>query len=129
MDLTLRNVVIAGETETPTDIGIAAGRIVEIRPSLTAGVVDHDLGGRLAMPGFVETHIHLDKACILDRCASKKGDLEEAIAEVARLKADFVEEDVAVRASKTLAKCLVNGTTRMRTHLEVDPVIGLRGVT
>jgi cytosine deaminase len=129
MDLTLRNVVIAGETETSTDIGIAAGRIVEIRPGLTAGVVDHDLGGRLAMPGFVETHIHLDKACILDRCASKKGDPEEAIAEVARLKADFVEEDVAVRASKTLAKCLVNGTTRMRTHLEVDPVIGLRGVT
>ena len=128
MHLTLRNVVIAGELGAPTDIGIANGRIVEIRPGMTQGDIDHDFGGRLAMAGFVETHIHLDKACILDRCASKKGDLDEAIAEVARLKSDFVEEDVASRASKTLTKCLVNGTTRMRTHLEVDPVIGLRGV-
>ena len=28
-----------------------------------------DLAGKLATPGMVETHIHLDKACILDRCA------------------------------------------------------------
>ena len=40
-------------------------------------------------PGFVETHIHLDKSCILDRCKAEKGDLEEAIAEVAKAKAAF----------------------------------------
>ena len=34
------------------------------------------------LPGFVETHIHWDKSCILDRCASKRGDLEEAIEEL-----------------------------------------------
>ena len=27
-----------------------------------------DVDGRLVAPGFVETHIHLDKSCILDRC-------------------------------------------------------------
>ena len=31
-------------------------------------------------PGFVETHIHLDKSCILDRCNRERGTLEEAIA-------------------------------------------------
>jgi cytosine deaminase len=36
------------------------------------------LSGRLVMPGFVETHIHLDKSCLLGRshCGSgrrKKG--------------------------------------------------------
>ena len=39
--------------------------------------------GRLVMPGFVETHIHLDKSCILDRCQCREGTLQEAIAQVA----------------------------------------------
>lgn len=127
MDLTLRNVTVGRNTGATVDIGISGGRIVELGAGLSAGDVDHDCEGRLALPGFVETHIHLDKSCILDRCSSKSGDLSEAIAEVAQLKAEFVEEDVAARASRTLGKCLVNGTMQMRTHVEVDPVVGLRG--
>ncbi len=127
MDLTLRNVTLQGSGEGLTDIGISGGKIVEIRPDLSPGQTDHDCDGRLVLPGFIETHIHLDKSCILDRCSSESGNLEKAIKEVAGLKADFVEEDVAARASRTLEKCIVNGTTRMRTHVEVDPVVGLRG--
>ena len=63
-----------------TDIGIAGGRIAVIEPGLAAEGETIDLGGRLVSPGFVETHIHLDKSCILDRCKSERGDLEEAIA-------------------------------------------------
>ena len=85
-------------------------------------------GGRLVTPGFVETHIHLDKSCILDRLSSQRGGLNEAIGEVARLKAEFTPDDVYQRARRTLEKCVANGTTRMRTHLEVDPVIGLRSL-
>jgi cytosine/creatinine deaminase len=33
---------------------------------------------------------------------------------------------VRQRAETTLRECLVNGTTRMRTQLEVDPAVGLR---
>lgn len=127
MDLTLRNATIVGAGTEPLDVGVDGGKIVEITTGLPAGDQDIDLNGRLLLPGFVETHIHLDKSCILDRCASKRGDLNEAIEEVARLKTEFTEEDVAERAMKTLRKCVVNGTTRMRTHVEVDPVIGLRG--
>jgi cytosine deaminase len=36
-------------------------------------------------------------------------------------------EDVYQRAEVTLRECLVNGTTRMRTQVEADPGIGLRG--
>ena len=87
-----------------------------------------DLGGRLVSPGFIETHIHLDKSCILERCKAERGDLEEAIAEVTRAKAEFTPEDVYTRAKRTLEKCISNGTTHMRTQLEVDPGIGLRGL-
>lgn len=128
MDITIRNAVPAGVSDEPLDIGVSGGKIVEIGKGLTPGDRDYDAEGRIVVPGFVETHIHLDKSCILHRCSSKRGDLEEAIGEVARLKSDFTEEDVYERATRTLRKCVINGTTRMRTHVEVDPVVGLRGV-
>ncbi|MBO6520849.1 MAG: amidohydrolase family protein [Rhodospirillales bacterium] len=128
MDVTLRNARFAGSGDDLVDIGIAGEKIAEIAAGLTPGERDIDVEGRLVLPGFVETHIHLDKSCILDRCSSKRGDLNEAIEEVARVKKDFSEEDVAERASRTLRKCIINGTTRMRTHVEVDPVVGLRGI-
>jgi cytosine deaminase len=46
---------------------------------------------------------------------------------VAPLKPAMTVEDVYARAEKTLRECLVNGTTRMRTQVEIDPGIGLRG--
>ena len=46
---------------------------------------------------------------------------------VAPLKPGWTVEDVYERAEKTLHECLVNGTTRMRTQVEIDPGIGLRG--
>ena len=58
--------------------------------------------------------------------AREHGTLEEAIAEVAAAKRAFTEDDVYARGRRTLEKAIVQGTTRMRTHVEVDPRIGLR---
>jgi cytosine/creatinine deaminase len=80
-----------------------------------------DAGGRLVAAGFVDSHVHLDKSCIGERCRCERGDLAEAIAETARAKAGFTAEDVHARGSRTLERCILQGTTRMRTHVEVDP--------
>ena len=129
MDLILRNALIAGaEKEPPVDIGIEGGRIAAIEAGLAAEGKEIDLGGRLVSPGFIETHIHLDKSCLLDRCKSVQGTLEEAISEVAKAKRSFQSDEVRERAVKTLEKCILQGTTHMRTHLEVDPVVGLRSL-
>ncbi len=128
MDLILRNARRLDAEHQLTDIGIAGGRIAAIALDLAAECEIIDLGGRLVSPGFVETHIHLDKSCILDRVKAEKGDLEEAIAESARAKAAFTPEDVHARAMRTLEKAILQGTTHMRTHLEVDPGVGLRGL-
>jgi len=80
------------------------------------------------VPGFIETHIHLDKSCLLGRCQCEKGTLDEAILAVAAAKRGFTEEDVYERASRTLEKAIKQGTMRMRTHVEVDPRIGLTSV-
>ncbi len=126
MDLTLHEVRLSDSPEEIVDIGVSAGRIVDIRPGLAEAERALHLEGRLVLPGFCESHIHLDKSCILDRC-TQRGGLAEAIGEVAGLKAAFTAEDVATRAAKTLRKSVVHGTTHMRTHVEVDPTIGMQG--
>ncbi|QJP14479.1 amidohydrolase family protein [Starkeya sp. ORNL1] len=128
MDLIVRNARLPADGERTVDIGIQHGRIVAIESTLAAEGEELDVRGRLVAPGFVETHIHLDKSCILDRCHAQRGDLPEAIAEVAKAKQGFTPEDVYERGRRTLEKCILNGTTRMRTQLEVDPGIGLRGL-
>jgi cytosine/creatinine deaminase len=128
MDLILRNARIAGDGQTLTDIGVKGGRIAAVHPGLQATAETLDVAGRLVSPGLIETHIHLDKSAILDRCKAERGDLEEAIQEVARQKKLFTAEDVYQRARRTLERSVLHGTTHMRTQLEVDPGIGLRGL-
>ena len=129
MDLILRNGRLAGqEDQTTVDIGVQNGRIAAIESKLSADGRALDLRGRLVAPGFIETHIHLDKSCILDRCRSAEGNLEEVLVQVTAAKQAFTAEDVHQRAARTLEKCILHGTTHVRTHLEVDPGIGLRGL-
>src|ERR1700712_3587166 len=125
-DLILRNARIADRPEGLLDIGIKDGGFAAIEINLPKGdAPDQNLNGRLVIPGFVETHIHLDKSCLLGRCNCEKGTLEEAIGEVAKAKRGFTEEDVYTRAASTLEKAIKHGTNRMRTHVEVDPRVGL----
>ena len=131
-DTILRNGRIAGREHEAVDIAVRDGRIAAIsarsdQPAQgTASEISLD--GRLVIPGFVETHIHLDKSCISDRCPCHTGTLQEAIESVAAAKLGFTEEDIYARGRRTLEKAIVQGTTRMRAHVEVDPRIGLKGL-
>jgi len=128
LDFLLRNARLAGHGATMFDIGVAGGRIAEIAPAISADAAQvEDSGGRLVTPGFVDTHIHLDKSCILDRCELSEGTLQEAIVQVAAAKSGFTEDDIYARGRRTLEKAIVQGTMRMRTHVEVDPRVGLKG--
>ena len=127
LDLILRNARIGGDKAAAVDIAIAGGRIVDIASGIAADAPAEDINSRLVVAGFVETHIHLDKSCILDRCQSREGTLAEAIAEVAAAKRAFSEDDIYERARRTLERAILQGTMRMRTHVEVDPRIGLKG--
>jgi cytosine deaminase len=126
MDLILKNARLRDRAEA-VDIAIADGRIAALAPALAADARTIDLGGRLVVPGLIETHIHLDKTCILDRCTIREGTVQEAIAQVAQAKRGFTSDDVYARGRRTLERCILNGTTHMRTHVEVDPGIGMLG--
>jgi cytosine deaminase len=126
LDLLLRQARIAGR-DGQLDIGISDGRIAAIAAYIESDAPAMPLDGRLAFSGYVDTHIHLDKSCIWDRCRCERGTLQEAIAAVAAAKAAFTEDDIYARAQRTLDRAIVQGTTHMRTHVEIDPRIGLKG--
>jgi cytosine deaminase len=127
MDLVVRNARLAHAPDAPpTDIGIADGRIAAIEPRLIADAPEFDAAGCLICGGLVETHIHLDKSCIYDRCAPETDRQASSMQRVAAVKHTFSVEDVYTRASRTLEKCISHGATRMRTHLELDAGVELR---
>ena len=109
------------------DIGAAGGKIVAIDRGLAGAADTYDAGGRLACAGLIETHIHLDKSRIIDRCPPEAAREIGPMRQVAALKPSFTAEDVHARAERTLVECILNGATRMRTQVEVDPAIGMRG--
>ena len=128
LDLVFRQAVIPGRDE-PLDIGVSAGRIATIAPRLVCDAPAIDIAGRTVIAGFVDSHVHLDKACLLDRCGHVHGGLGDAIAAVAAMKRAFTEADVYKRGARVIEKAIAKGTTRMRTHVEVDPRAGLRSFT
>ncbi len=109
------------------DVGISAGRIAAIAANLPGDAPIIAAAGCLLIPGLVETHVHLDKTCIMDRCQAAEGSVAEAVRLTSAAKASFTPEDVYARGRRTLERAIGWGTTRMRTHVEVDPGIGLRG--
>ena len=123
LDRLFKNARLPGRDEL-ADIGIVGGRFAAVEVGLVGECPTEDLAGRVVVPGLVETHLHLDKACLFGRCPCGSS-VGEAIAAVARAKRDFSEEDVYQRAARALEKAIAWGTNRIRTHVEVDPRIGL----
>jgi cytosine/creatinine deaminase len=130
-DLIVRNArLFDADRQAPlVHIGIRDGRYAAIAPDLGGAASEElDVEGGVVSPGFVETHIHLDKTCVLDRCArATERAPHGAMERVSAVKHTFSVEDVRARARRTLEKCILHGTMLMRTHAEVDPKVGLRG--
>jgi cytosine deaminase len=128
VQLILRNCRLSDRVAEGTlDIGVQDGRIVAIERTLAADGVAYDARGCLVCPGLIETHIHLDKSRIIDRCAPAERHALSPVKAIAPLKKSMSVEDVRMRAERTLVDCILHGTTRMRTQVEVDPGIGMRG--
>ena len=125
--LLIRNVRPLGAS--PVDVLVQDDRIAAVGAALVApsGAPVEDGGGALLLPGLVEGHTHLDKTLWgLDWYPNAVG---------TRL-VDRIENERAFRCasahdagaqSLVLAKAfLAAGTTRLRTHVDIDTQAGLR---
>ncbi|RPI33187.1 MAG: amidohydrolase, partial [Hyphomicrobiaceae bacterium] len=111
------------------DIGFSDGRIEAIEPRIEADVPAHDAAGCLCCAGLIETHIHLDKSRIVDRCAPEPSRSQpDHMRRVQAVKSTFTVEDIYTRAKETLEGCIKHGATRIRTHVEIDEPVGVKGV-
>src|SRR5579863_2107053 len=128
MDLIIRDARILRDGElVNADIAVRGQTIAAIAPALAAEGPELKADDCLVVSGLIETHIHLDKTCILDRCRIEEGTVAEAVRETAAAKRGFTAEDVYARGRRTLERCIAQGTMRMRTHVELDPGIGMTG--
>jgi cytosine/creatinine deaminase len=80
-----------------------------------------DLRGFLLLEATVEPHAHLDKTRTWDEVGCTSGELTEAVAAWHRWSAGRSEADVRRRAELTLTEMVANGTTVVRTHVDLLP--------
>src|SRR6266542_455780 len=111
------------------DVGTLGGRIAAIG-TLTEHPAHRavDCGGLLLTPGLVDAHIHLDKVLLSARAPSVEGTVAEALRVTALAKRRFTVEDIGARARRALDAAVRAGTTAMRSHVEIDPIVGLKGL-
>ena len=111
--------------ETTSDIRVEDGRFVEIAPHITArpGEECVDYGGKLALPPFIESHVHLD-TCLTagDPVWNMSGTLFEGIECWSKRKEKLTKDDVKERVNRVVRLYAANGIQHIRTHVDVtDP--------
>jgi cytosine deaminase len=115
-----RNAVVA------IDQGVIVGR----GPGLvTPAAQTLDAQGGLIIPGFVESHMHLDVALMNDddrpgRAASFVSPAE-LNREMEERRLAFTREDIEGRATRALAMAARHGITALRAQCHVDATVGL----
>jgi len=127
MDLIIRNARLSDrQSDELMDIGIDNGRIAAIERRLSAEAEAYDAEGRLACPGLVESHIHLDKSRIIDRCAPQERKTLSPVKGVSPLKKSMlpISRSRDMTRGPTLV-CTVSGTRLIGSGIDVlDKYIG-----
>jgi cytosine deaminase len=129
IDLLIRNAAVQDSDnllDFAVDREVFVGRGVGLDDS-AAQVLD--LGGRLLIPGFVESHVHLDIALMNDgdrpgRCKPFHSPVELNEA-VEKRRKNFTCEEIEERASRAVRLACRHGVTAMRAQCHVDPEVGL----
>ena len=120
----LKNLYLENAQEL-SDIRIQNGKFAEIAPNLAPqeGEEVVDLGGKLALPPFIESHVHLD-TCLTagDPVWNMSGTLFEGIECWAKRKDKLTKADVRERVNRVVRMQAANGVQHVRTHVDVtDP--------
>jgi cytosine/creatinine deaminase len=131
-DLLIRGARVEPRGEL-VDIGVGRGVIHSVTRGLPGDaprVLEAE--GRLAVPAFVQPHLHLDKVCTAPLLSSNRtGTLPEAISLLQAIKSKATIEEVAQRAGAVIRLAVLSGSTFIRSHVDVDTIGGLvplRGV-
>jgi len=116
------------------DVTISGGSVTAVVPSAgaAAGPGELDLRGFTLLTAPADPHAHLDKARSWDAIKPPMGDLGLAIASWKAHTVTMTEDDIAERALAQALDMLANGTTAVRTHVDIlgtgDALRGVRAL-
>ncbi|MCL2601833.1 MAG: cytosine deaminase [Treponema sp.] len=122
----IKSVYIENNSEK-TDIRVSGGTFERIAKNILAreGEEIIDCGGKLLLPPFIESHVHLD-TCLTagDPCWNISGTLFEGIACWSKRKERLSKEDVRQRVGKVIRMQAQHGVQHVRTHVDTtDPTL------
>ena len=110
-DIVVNNGRIFAATDAPPDLPILEG------------------AGRLVLPGLIEAHTHVDKSLLGQRWYRNEvgprliDRIDNERAERARMPID-----ASLQSARQARLSVSHGTTHIRTHVDVDTEIGIRGI-
>ena len=108
------------------DVAIEGDRIIDVAPGAAANVAEITHCRReLVLAAFIDAHVHLDKVLIRGDLREHDGTLAGAIAAIHEWKRQYTVEDVRARARRVIEDSVRTGTTRLRSHVDVDTIGGL----
>ncbi len=114
------------------DIRVRDGAIAEIGPKLEASGGDSlllDADGALVIPGLIDGHLHLDKTLLgLPWKPHPAGPTLSERIEAEKHLRHALPLSVEDRAANLIRRVLSNGTVHLRTHVDIDPEIGLENL-
>jgi cytosine deaminase len=117
------------------DVELDGARVMAVRPASPAaplGPAELDLTGHILLTAPADPHAHLDKARSWDAIRPPMGDLGLAIASWRAHTTTMTEADIAERAQAQALAMLANGTTAVRTHVDIlttgDALRGVRAL-
>jgi cytosine/creatinine deaminase len=114
-------------------IGVKNGRFASIARDapLSASLSRVDLENKLVVPGLVDGHLHLDKTLVGEPWkphlpCTNGFDVRERVAFEKQVLASA--SPVVKRACALIDLALSHGTMYLRTHVDIDPDVGLRNL-
>ncbi|MEO6825753.1 MAG: cytosine deaminase [Microbacteriaceae bacterium] len=104
------------------EILVEGGVITRIGSGLPAADEEVDLGGRLVVPPYVDSHLHLDYVYTAhsEGAANTSGTLFEGIARWHDVKKTQTPADARERALRGIQEEVSKGVQFIRTHIDVD---------
>lgn len=117
-----------GELMTDADLAVKDGKIVRAERDLDPKDAEQVYygEGKLALPGFMDTHMHIDKAFTMDNdetvslieaCANSDRKMESYYGWTD----DAIYQEIMEHSSKAAEWCIVHGTTLLRTNVLFHP--------
>jgi cytosine/adenosine deaminase-related metal-dependent hydrolase len=126
LDLLIKEAKLNGRL---TDIGITDGHISCVLENIEEAALSViNAKGRIVVPGFIDCHMHLDKVLLNEESVYVDGTGVEKGALTFERKKMFTVENITERAELIIKRAISAGTLAIRTNVDVDASVGLKGI-